>query len=349
MVVALATVTLCAVSAHGVANAAYQGIKVVATLTAYEAIARHLLADDATIMSIVSAHQDAHFVQAKPSYSIELSRADLLISTGLDMELWLAPVVDKSRNPRVRPGEPGFVAMAQGVPMLEVPDDPSRAGGDIHIYGNPHVHTDPLRSVMLADNLRVGLQRADPDNAGLYQQRFVAYKDLLHRRLFGDQLVELVGGDKLAQLEMAHRLLPFLESTSLGGGPLVERLGGWMADASCLRGTRVVAYHTNWIYLMDRFGIEVASYVERRPGIPPSASHVAELVDLMRREEIGVLWVADYFDRQVPELISERTGATALIVPLYPDPAADTGSRDIFDLYDEWIGTLRGATPACAG
>ncbi len=332
-----------------IADAAQQGLQVVATLPAYEAIARHLLADDAEIGSIASAHQDAHFVQPKPSYSIRIGRADLLIATGLDLELWLAPVVDKSRNRRVRSGEPGFVAVATGVPMLDVPDNPSRAGGDIHIYGNPHVHADPLRSVMLADNIRVGLQRVDSGNAGLYQQRFDAYKELVYRRLFGAELVGLVGGDKLARLEMAHRLLPFLESTSLGGAPLVDRLGGWMAEASCLRGKRLVAYHPNWVYLMDRFGIDIAAYVERRPGIPPSAAHVAELVDLIRREKIRVLWVADYFGRRVPELIGERTGAIPLTVPLYPDPGATDGPRDILDLYDEWIGALRGAFPDCAG
>ncbi len=326
---------------------AFRPLNVVTTLTSLQAIARELVDAGSDVESIAVARQDAHFVSAKPSYSIMLSNADLLIGTGLDLEVWLPAVVDKSRNRRIRPGEPGFVGAAQGVPMLEVPDNPSRAAGDIHLYGNPHVHTDPLRAVLIADNIRVGLQRVDPQGATAYQQRFDGFKERIHRRLFGNELVDLIGGNKLAQLEMAGRLLPFLQATELGGTPLSDRLGGWMQRAACLRGTRIVPYHLNWIYLLDRFGIEAAGYVERRPGIPPSASHVAELVELMGRDDVRILWVANYFDRRVPQLIAERTGATLAYVPMSPDPSGTGEAKDIFDLYDLWIETLRAATPAC--
>lgn len=337
-----------ALLASAATSFASRPLTVVTTLPSFDAIARELVGADSTVQAIALARQDAHFVRAKPSFSIMLSNADLLIGTGLDLELWLPAVVDKSRNPSIRPGEPGFVAAAQGVSMLQVPDSASRAGGDIHLYGNPHVHTDPLRAVGIADNIRVGLQRVDPDGAVGYQQRFDDFKERIHRRLFGNDLVDLIGGNKLAQLEMAGRLLPFLQATELGGAPLSERLGGWMQRAACLRGTRIVPFHTNWVYFLDRFGIEAAGYVERRPGIPPSAAHVAELEDLMGRDDVDVLWVADYFDRRVPDLIAERTGATLAYVPLSPDPGGAGAAKDMFELYDLWIETLTAATPACA-
>lgn len=339
---------LMALLATVASSLAARPLTVVTTLTSFNAIARELVDDDSSVEAIALARQDAHFVHAKPSYSIMLSRADLLIGTGLDLELWLPAVVDKSRNPRIRPGEPGFVAAAQGVPMLEVPDNASRAAGDIHLYGNPHVHTDPLRAVAIADNIRVGLQRVDPEGAVGYQQRFDDFAERIHRRLFGNDLVDLIGGRKLAQLEMAGRLMPFLQATELAGAPLSERLGGWMQRAACLRGTRIVPYHPNWIYFLERFGIEAAGYVERRPGIPPSAAHVAELEDLMGRDDVEILWVANYFDRRVPELIAERTGATLAYVPLSPDPTGAGEAKDMFALYDLWIDTLRAATSACA-
>lgn len=333
--------------ATAAASIAVRPLQVVTTLTSYQAIARQLVDPGSDVASIASARQDAHFVSAKPSYSIMLSNADLLIGTGLDLELWLPPLVDKSRNPRIRPGEPGFVGASLGVPMLDVPDSPSRAAGDIHLYGNPHVHTDPLRAVIIADNVRVGLQRVDPQSAAAYLQRFEAFKESIHRQLFGSDLVDLIGGDKLAQLEMAGRLVSFLEATELGGAPLSERLGGWMQRAACLRGTRIVPYHPNWTYFLDRFGIDAAGYVERRPGIPPSAAHVAELVEIMERDDIQVLWVANYFNRRVPELIVERTGATLAYVPLSPDPSGAGEASDLSDLYDLWIESLRAATSAC--
>lgn len=330
-------------SAHGQHK---RRLSVVASLTIYRDIAREIVGERGEVASIAEARQDAHFVQAKPSYSVMLSRADLLLDTGLDLELWMPAVIDKSRNPNIREGQIGYVSVSTGVPMLQVPDNPSRAGGDIHIFGNPHVHTDPLRAVIVADNIKIGLQKVDPGSSTYYEEQFQSFKRRIHERLFGPELVGLVGGDKLAELEMAHELLPFLESNQMGGQPLAVKLGGWMKEAACLRGKKIVAYHLNWIYFTDRIGVDIVSYVERRPGIPPSASHVAELIELIRRDEIRVLWVADYFDERIPSLIADRTGAEFLYVPLYTQ--GSESAQDYFSLVQNWIDTMKTAFPDCA-
>ncbi len=320
-------------------------LSVVASLTVYADIAKEILGERGEVSAIAAPRQDAHFVQAKPSYAMMVNRADLLVATGLDLEIWMPAVIDKARNPRVREGEVGYVSIATDVPMLQVPDNPSRAGGDIHIFGNPHVHTDPLRAVVVAKNIKTGLRNVDPDNASYYEERFKDFKRRIYERMFGSELVELVGGDKLAELEMQHRLLPFLEGNELGGSPLSSKLGGWMREAECLRGKRIVAYHLNWIYFTDRFGIQIANYVERRPGIPPSAAHVGDLIALMRTEKIQVLWVADYFDERIPTLIAERTGAKFLYAPQYTGGSEETS--DYFSLVDTWIDMMKSGLPDC--
>jgi zinc/manganese transport system substrate-binding protein len=339
----MAAVAVVTASSTGTQAASQDGIRIVSSLTVYGDIAREIGGERVTVDSIAEARQDAHFVQAKPSFSILVSRADLLLATGLDLELWMPAVIDKSRNPRIREGEPGYVSVATDVPMLQIPENPSRAGGDIHIFGNPHIHTDPLRAVIIAENIKIGLQKVDPENRVYYEERFQSFKQRIHQRLFGEELIGLVGGDKLAELAFDHSLRSFLESNQLGGQPLLSKLGGWMKQAECLRGKRIVAYHLNWIYFTDRFGVEIASYVERRPGIPPSASHVADLVELIRRDDIRVLWVADYYDERVPRLIAERTGAALRYVPLYTGGSAE----DYFSLIDIWIGAMRSAIPEC--
>jgi ABC-type Zn uptake system ZnuABC Zn-binding protein ZnuA len=323
-----------------------RNLQVVASLTPYRSIAEEIVGDRGTVESIAGARQDTHFVQAKPSFSIMLSRADLLVATGLDLEIWMPAVIDKSRNPRIREGEVGYVSVSTGVSMMQLSDNSSRAGGDIHLFGNPHIHTDPLRAIVVANNIKIGLQNVDADNTSYYEQRFQAFKSKIHDRMFGERLVELVGGDRLANLSMRKQLRSFLEDTEIGGAPLLDQQGGWMAAAECLRGQRLVAYHLNWVYFLDRFGIEVASYVERRPGIPASASHVASLIELIRRDQIPVLWVANYFDQRTPTLIAERTGATFLYVPLYTDP--DSPDLDEYtELIDTWIDTMKAAIPGC--
>ncbi|MFQ5745030.1 MAG: metal ABC transporter substrate-binding protein [Acidobacteriota bacterium] len=143
-------------------------VRIVASLPAYASIAEEIVGDRGTIQSIADPRQDAHFVLGKPSFAIMLSRADLLLSTGLDLEMWMPPLIDKSRNPRIRSGEPGYVSVSTTVPMLQVPANPNRAGGDIHIYGNPHIHTDPLRAIIIAENVNIGLHKIDAANGVTY-------------------------------------------------------------------------------------------------------------------------------------------------------------------------------------
>ena len=349
----LAAVVVAALAAGGSTGAtaatpaeSSAAVRVVASLTPYRSIAEEIVGELGTVESIASPRQDAHFVQAKPSYSIMLSRADLLLATGLDLEMWMPAVIDKSRNPRIREGEIGYVSAATGVPMMQVPDNPSRASGDIHLFGNPHVHTDPLRAILVANNIKIGLQKVDAGNAGYYDERYQAFKAKIYARLFGDELVGIVGGDRLSSLAIQHQLDAFLESTEINGRPLADRVHGWLGSARCLKGQRIVAYHTNWIYFVDRFSIEIANYVERRPGIPPSASHVADLIELIRRERIPALWVANYFDERTPRLIAERTGAEFLYVPLYTDPNSNA-LDEYTELVGTWITTMKIAVPGC--
>ncbi|MEE9561555.1 MAG: zinc ABC transporter substrate-binding protein, partial [Thermoanaerobaculia bacterium] len=113
-------------------------VQVVTTLSAYASIANAVGGDRVEAVSISRGDEDAHFVKPKPSYALMLKRADLFVTTGLDLELWAPAVVDKSGNKSIRDGQPGFVSASQGVSMLDVPESVSREGGDVHIFGNPH-------------------------------------------------------------------------------------------------------------------------------------------------------------------------------------------------------------------
>lgn len=320
-------------------------VNVVATLTTYKAIAREVGGDRVEVQAIAKGNQDAHFVNPKPSFALMLKDADLFLTTGLDLELWVPALQDKARNSKIREGQVGYVSLATGIPMLQVPQNPSRAGGDIHIYGNPHIHTDPLRAKIIAGNIAIGLKKADRANADYYDRQLAAFKRRIDEALFGPELVELVGGDQLSRLAMEHRLAGFLEQTSLGGAPLTTRLGGWLKEAECLRGKKIIAYHLNWIYFTDRFGIQILDYVEDKPGIPPSAQHVVNLITLIRDQEVKALLVVNFFDEKVPRLIEQRTGAKALIVPL--EVEGTPGVQDYFQLVDTWIRALKSAFPDC--
>lgn len=316
-------------------------LNVVTTLPDYASIARMIGGDRVTTESIVEPVQDPHHVRPKPSFVLLAKRADVLIATGLDLELWLPMVVDKSGNKRVRSGEVGYVAVSQGLELLEKPTVISQAEGDVHVYGNPHIMCSPLMARQVAGNIAAGLIKNDPAGKAVYEENLKKFQDGIDRRLFGDELVDLIGGKTLCKLAQEHKLMDFLKSQSFGGKPLMDKLGGWMKQMMPLRGAGVVVYHKDWSYLFDLFGIEEAGDLEPKPGIPPSPKHVTSLIESMREKNIRLILAANYFDRQKLDMIAERTGATAIISPLFVGGAE--GTEDYFKLADYWINLLSAA------
>jgi ABC-type Zn uptake system ZnuABC Zn-binding protein ZnuA len=296
------------------------------------------------VTSIADPNEDSHFVRPKPSFALELKRADLFVTTGLDLEMWVPTLLDKAGNPNVIEGARGYVSAHTGITLLDIPAAADRAAGDVHIFGNPHLHTDPLRTIQIARNITTGLSRVAPDRRGVWESKLASFEDRVHRRVFGERLVDLLGGATLERLALSGGLMAFLRTNQYEGRPLTEQLGGWLKQGESLRGQDILCYHKNWAYMEERFGFHCADYVEVKPGIPPTPRHVAHLVDLMRNDGIKVLLAANYFDRGKVEAVADRGGATAVIVPM--QTGARPGLNSYFGLVDLWVGGLTQAIGA---
>jgi ABC-type Zn uptake system ZnuABC Zn-binding protein ZnuA len=316
-------------------------VRVVATLPVYASIAAMIGGADVTVTSIADPREDAHFVRPKPSFAAEIRRADLFITTGLDLELWVPPVLDRAGNRNVIEGAPGYVTAYTGIHLLEVPATVDRSAGDIHVYGNPHVFTDPLNAIIVARNITTGLKKVAPDRAAAWDRGLAAFTDEIYKRLYGEELLAIVGGDALANLSRLGRLFTFLGDTQLEGKPLMDRLGGWLRTSEAFRGRDVICYHKNWVYFEDRFQVTCAEFVEAKPGIPPTPGHVARLIDLMKTRDIRVIMAADYFGRAKVETVANRAGATFVMMPL--QPGGEPGVNTYFDVVDRWVNGLAAA------
>lgn len=334
-----ASILLLALAA-GVPAASAAPLKVVTTLPAYASIAQFVGGDHVQALSISRGDEDAHFVKPKPSYALMLKQADLFVTTGLDLELWAPVLVDKSGNPKIRDGQPGFVSASKGVPLLEVMANPSRAAGDIHIYGNPHIHTSPLNAKVIAGNIAAGLKRIDPAHAADYDANLAAFRKQTDRLLYGDQLPQILDSQTLDNLARQGKLIPFLQSKDYKGKKLIDALGGWLGKGMAFRGQKLVTYHKNWVYFTPLFGLQVVGDVEPKPGIPPSAKHVHDLIEEIKTDKVRVIMAPSYFDPAQSQAIAERTGAKAIIVPLGPE---STAADAYFKMIDLWVNKLAAA------
>lgn len=313
-------------------------LNVVTTLPDYAYVARRIGGERVNVSSIVRGDQDAHFIRPKPSFAKMVREADVVIDTGLDLEMWLPSVIDTSGNQKVRSGQPGYVSASYRIRLLEKPKQLSRSEGGIHVYGNPHITTSPVLMKTIARNIAAGLVKNDPDGRQYYLNNLEKLLDQLDRAMFGSRLVEIAGGDTLCSLAEQGKLVSFLKSKQYKGKPLIELLGGWAGDMLPLYGAQIVTYHKSWVYFCRLFGLDEVDTVEPKPGIPPSAKHVAELVKLMRERKIRLLLAENYFPRNEIMSVAEKVGAEAVIVPLYVGGA--DGVDDYFNLVDYWVNSL---------
>jgi zinc/manganese transport system substrate-binding protein len=318
-------------------------IKVVASLSSYAAIAKEIGGDLVSTDWIVNGGQDPHFVRPRPSLARKLAEADLFISTGLDLELWAPSLIDLSGNDQIRSGQRRYVSASQGVRMLEVPKVKSRSEGGVHIYGNPHFIIDPLAGEVVARNIATGLSRIDPEHQQVYTANLKRFDDEIDRRLFGDELVRILGPKILHRLaENSNSMIEFLEKKSYKGKPLINILGGWLKKGLKFRGKKVVAYHKQWAYFDDLFGLEVVDHVEPRPSIPPTPRHIDQLIKQMRKEKINVILAASYYDLAKVRLIADQVGAKAVIVVMGVGGAP--GVNTYFDLIDHMVDQIAAAS-----
>lgn len=317
---------------------AQRPLRVVTSLPTYAAIAREIVGDKGTATAIAAGAEEPHFVQPKPSFVPLLAGADLFVTTGLDLELWVPALLDKANNPRVSEGGNGYVAASAGIPLLEVPASLSRSQGDIHIYGNPHVHTDPVNGIQIAKNIAAGLGRVDPADTAYFTARFLAFQKKVLEELYGADLVRILTSDALFEMALNRTEWDFLQQNRYQGTPLASRLGGWMKEAEVFRGREMICYHREWIYLSARFNVPCVEFIEPKPGIPPSPRHVRDVVELIRSRHIPVVFSPNYYDRRQVREIAARTGATAVIVPAQTEGAPGIVAYD--DLINVWIRDL---------
>ncbi len=327
--------------------AAQRPLRVVTSLPTYAAIAREIVGDRASVTAIAQGAEEPHFVQPKPSFVPLIGGADVFVTTGLDLELWVPALLDKAGNPRVSEGGRGYAAVYPGVALLEVPASVSRTQGDIHVFGNPHIHTDPINAVHIARNILAGLIRVSPADSAGFAARERDFERRLLVALYGEDLVRILTPATLLELAQGAGEWAFFRDNSYEGAPLASRLGGWMKRAEVFRGREMVCYHREWVYFSHRFDLPCVEYVEPKPGIPPSPRHVQTIIELMRARRIPVVFSPNYFDRRHIREIAERTGARGVIVPAQTDGAP--GVATYFDLVNVWITELAAAYGAPAG
>lgn len=106
-----------------------------------------------------------------------------------------------------------------------------------------------------------------------------------------------------------------------------------------LRGEKFVAYHKYFEYLSAEFGFKIISYIEPKPGIPPSAAHIEGLIETMKKEKPAAILVTPAYGLQEAESLSAKTGVK--VVELPHDVGSLPGTDDLISFWDKIITLLK--------
>lgn len=324
---------------------ASEKIQFVATVPDLKDLVEQIGGEHVEGVSLSSGRQDPHFIDPKPTYIVKLRHADLFVLNGLDLEIgYVPPLLEGARNRDILRGGKGYLDASAGISVLEIPvAGTTRAEGDIHPFGNPHYLLDPLNAGIVAGNVASKLKELDPEHAVFFEERLRSFRQKLDEAMFGKELVAAVGGSKLERLARESKLDRFLESESIGERKLETMLAGWMGKLRALRGVKVVPFHKNLHYLCARFGFQEASYVEPKPGISPSASHLVELEKLIREQKPKWILTHSFYDERVPRLLAEKTGIRVLQLPAAV--GGEPGTETVISLFDTIVNRLAAGSP----
>ncbi|MEQ8764844.1 MAG: metal ABC transporter substrate-binding protein [Planctomycetota bacterium] len=300
-------------------------LKVVTSLPHLAWIAEQVGGDRVETVSLGRGYSDPHRILATPNLMQEVAKADLFVEVGMSLELWVERVLNGARNANVRRGAVGHVFAGRGVPVLQVPANVTRAQGDVHPEGNPHVWLNPLNVIIEGQNIADVLTRLDPAHAAGYAERQKALEKQIHEWMYGKELCELMTGARIERYHRAGTLFEFLQK-DFRGEKLASKLGGWLGRMYEQRGMPLVVYHRMWPYFEEAFGVKVVGEIEEKPGVEPSAAHLETLVENAKLAGVKKVIHAPYYPQARCESIAERMGARAVTVPT--DVAANDDCPD---------------------
>jgi zinc/manganese transport system substrate-binding protein len=262
------------------------------------ALARELGGDKVSVFSATTAKQDAHRVEARPSLIARIRSADLVICSGSELEIGWLPLL-----------------LTQSGNNRIQPGSPGfiEAAQFVVRLEIPKVVDRSLGDIHPSGNPHIHL---DPRNIA--------------------KVADVITG-RLAEIDHANEA-SYKERAESFGKRWQEAIQNWQQRAQPLKGMPVVVYHKDMSYFINWAGMREAGSLEPKPGIPPTPTHLAELVDRMKRNPAKVVVYSAYNDPRPAEFLSQRANIPGIMLPY--TVGGTEKAKDLFGLFDDTIERL---------
>ena len=280
------------------AQPASAALNIFACTPEWGALARELAGDKANIYNATNALQDPHHVEARPSLIARARSADLVVCTGAQLEIGWLPLVL------------------------------TQAGNAKIQVGKPGYFEAAQQVVLLEVPALVDRSQGDVHPGG---------NPHIHLDPRNIAKIAAVLGERMAQLDPAEadnyraRSKAFLERWQ-------QAIVRWEKDALPLKGMAVVVYHRNFTYLNAWLGIRSIGELEPKPGLPPTASHLSELLAQLQKNPAKAVVRAAYNEPHAAEWLSEKARIPVAMLPF--SVGGTDKAKDLFGLFDDTLARL---------
>ena len=262
------------------------------------ALARELGGDKASIYVATTALQDPHRIEARPSLIARARTADLVVCTGAELEIGWMPLVQR---------QSGNARIQAGQPGY------FEAAGQLVLIEIPQRVDRSMGDVHAAGNPHVHL---DPSNIA----RVAA--------ALAERMAQLDPGDAAQYRARARAFLERWQQAS----------ARWEKEGAPLKGMPIVVYHKDMTYLIRWLGLREVGALEPKPGVPPTASHLSELLTRLGRDPAQAVVRAAYADPRAAQWLSERAKIPALMLPF--TVGGSERAKDLYGLFDDTLSRL---------
>jgi ABC-type Zn uptake system ZnuABC Zn-binding protein ZnuA len=273
-------------------------IQVITTTTDLRSLTEAVGGAAVDALNLVPANFDAEEYQPKPQDVLRLKNARLVVRVGLDYDLWFDRLLQASATADIQRGGPAYVDASFGIAALEV-RGVSIGPGDGHAHGSGNPH-----------------YWLDPKNAEFITANILAG-------------LARIDPDSAKTYEANREA--FLTR-------LAQKIGEWEERLAPLRSKPIIAYHNSWPYFARRFRLEFADFLEIKPGVPPTPSHLAGIIQTMRARDVRIVVREPHEPERDVGFVAKKTGASVVVL------AATVGglpaARDYFSLFEINVGAL---------
>jgi zinc/manganese transport system substrate-binding protein len=273
-------------------------IKVVTTTTDMRSIAEMIGGDKVLVTSIATGYQNPHFVDPKPSYIIGLSKANFFVTVGLDLETGWSPQLLTSSRNN---------KIQKGSPGYV------DASEGVNLYQVPTAANRGEGDIHIYGNPHYWL---DPLNGKIIARNIA---------------------NGLERVDPSNRSA-YETNLKTFDDKIDVKMKEWLTKMAPYKGTKIIAYHNEWVYFETRFGLHIVDFMEPKPGIPPTPSQLVKVIKEVKANTIKVIISSPYFTTSSSDVVTKQTGAKTLTL------ATSTGAFDsiknYFDLFDYDVAQL---------